>query len=99
MNRFEFNVAMTISYNALEVNSLRLDAINVLTNELGRKPSNSEIAFYMGISDKKINELEIAFKESLSLFSKVVNSSDDDNDTTFVDFFEDKMVDAEKDVF
>ena len=99
MNRFEGNVATTISYIAMEKNTLRLEAINVLSNKFGRTPTNEEIASYMGISDKRLEELEGAFKDYISLSSKVSISSGEERGSVYADLFEDTSVNIEKTVF
>ena len=95
-SKFEFSNAATVSYNAIERNSAKMKAINVLSTELGRKPTDEEIANYMGINIQQLKEIGIAFQEVISLSSKPYNSSDSDTNTTIADMFEDRNVNIDR---
>lgn len=95
----EFTTATSVSYYAIERNNMRLKTINVLSNELGREPTDNEIALYMGISSKKLEEIENTFSEKISLDSPVSEfSPDSSRELTFIDTIRDENIDIENDV-
>jgi len=96
--KFEFTSATTISYNAVEKNSVRLKAISILTNKLGRKPTNEEIAEYIGISKERLGEIDNAFLEPVSLSMTLTGYHGNETTTTLSDLYEDRNVDVEREV-
>lgn len=94
--KFEFTSATTISYNAVEKNNVRLKAISILSNKLGRKPTNEEIAQYIGISKERLGEIDNAFGESVSLSMTLTGPHGNETTTTLSDLYEDRNVDVER---
>lgn len=89
---------MNISYKAIEDNNLKLKAIEYLTNEYGRKPTDYEICSYMGIKMEKLNNLDIAFNDTVSLYSTIPNYGLDGKNDFLIDSIEDKEVNVEDEV-
>lgn len=95
--RYQFTNTMTVSYDAVERHYSRLKAINELTIQLGRIPTDKEIADYMGISIKRLDEIENIFQESISLYSDAYKSVDSgDNNPTIIEMCEDRNINVEK---
>ena len=83
---------INVSYNAIDDNNLKLRAINVLINELGREPTKEEISSYMGISLERLAELDSTFMDVLSLYSTIPNYGLDGKSTLLIDTIEDRSV-------
>ena len=94
----DVNGYMNISYKAIEDNYLKLKAIEFLTNKYGRKPTDSEICSYMGIEIEKLNNLDIAFNDTISLYSTIPNYGLDGKNVLLIDSIEDKKINVEDEV-
>lgn len=95
-SKFDSNSSYSISYDLIEKNQIRLRTIDLLNYELGRNPTMEEVAEKMGISVRKLGEIENAHQLGLSLFSRV--SLIDDNDCLFLEICEDSSVNVEEEV-
>lgn len=95
----EFTTATSISYNAMTKNNSRIKAENILTNKLGRNPTEEEIASYMGVNSQKLEEIEVAFARSVPLSTNIFKYYDNAEDITYADMVEDISVDVENDAF
>ncbi len=65
-------------------------AARELVQELGREPSNQEIAEYVGLPEMKVKEILRITKETISLESPV----GEEEDSNLRDFIEDEMVES-----
>lgn len=98
-NKANLDAGSSVSYYAMNINNTRIKAINKLVNELGREPTEVEIASQMGISSKKLSEIENAFGESVSLDSSALEANDNfGRDTSLVDTIADLDVNVEDEV-
>lgn len=89
---------VNISYKTIDDNNLKLRAINILTNELGREPTKEEIMSYMGISLERLTELDSTFMEVLSLYSTIPNYGLDGKSALLIDTIEDRSINICDDV-
>ena len=80
-----------------ELNSKRIKAYNVLLCELGREPSNGELAEYMGITLDEVKNLGMFFLEPKSI-DEEIESFIDGGITTRLENAVDESVDVERDV-
>lgn len=89
---------MNVSYKAIDDNNTKLRIINDLTIKLERIPTNDEVCSCMGISLDRLNELDMTFKDVISLYSTVPNYGLDGNGALLIDTIEDRSVDVCMDV-
>ena len=95
--RYQFTNAVTVSYDAVQRHYSKLKAINELTIQFGRIPTDKEVADYMGISVQRLDEIGNGFQETISLYSNVYKSGDSgDNNPTIADMFEDRNVNVDR---
>ena len=94
--RYQYNIASTISYNAVEINNYKKKVVKELSNILGRIPSDEEIASYMGISIKRLEEISCAFQETVSLSSGTYKNDDGDNNPSIVEMIEDGNINVDR---
>lgn len=80
-----------------ELNSKRIKAYNKLLHQLGREPSNREIAEYMGISLDEVKILENIFLETRSI-DEPIETMIDGVFSTRLEYVVDDSVDVEGDV-
>ena len=85
------------SYRAIEDNNTKLKVVSILTNKLGREPTNEEISSYMGISLEKLNTLDMTFRNPMSLYSVVRNYADG-KEVQLMEVIEDRTINIEEDV-
>ena len=98
-NKFFTSSISNVSYFVMERNNIRRRTINLLANELGREPTNEEIAQSMGISTLELEKIEKTFEENISLTAPIHNGSDGVNsDLTLVDIISDDSVNVEEEV-
>lgn len=95
-SRYEFSNAATVSYDVVQKQKSRFKAINELTNQLGRYPTELEISNYMGISMKKLDQMRIGFQDSISLFSNIYKTDEGDSSPTVAEMYEDKNMNVDK---
>ena len=82
------NRTIRIPVHIIENMSKLKKAEQNLSESLGRKPSNKELASQLGMKEKKIADLKNYAKEVESLDAKISESND--KDTSFLDLMEDK---------
>lgn len=95
--RSELHTGVSISYSALEQNNSRMRTVDVLSQELGRRPTGEEVSNSMGISQERLKTIEASIPYSVPMSSKVVASGDDDDKTlTVIDYCADDDTNVEE---
>lgn len=84
------------SYDLIQLNNVKLSAIDVLSFELGRYPTRLEIANYMGVPVSKVLQIEETMQLPLSMNSDAIAHSDDGAEFFLIDSLEDASKNTEK---